>query len=283
MCNIASKFELLVLIVASLTSVSFAQTDSSAYFRFTLIDDTEIIAKVDSLTPDAFKIITASGMNLVIKKSQVKLIEELDSDLSRQKIFQTDPNDYRLFLSPTARSLPAGNVQFVVCEIFFPVVSVGITDYLMLSGGMSLIPGAEIDEQVRYLSAKVTPLKISNFQFSFNSTYFSSWDNNDFTTAFATATFFSGKFAFTTGLGFGYSQKDIFKSPVIILGAEIRMTDNSKIITENWLWDDEDLSIFSFGVRFFNQKIAGDLGFLFPRYNSNSSGFIPWLGFSYTF
>jgi len=184
MCNIASKFELLVLIVASLTSVPFAQTDSSAYFRFTLIDDTEIIAKVDSLTPDAFKIITASGMNLVIKKSQVKLIEELDSDLSRQKIFQSDPNDSHLFLAPPARSIPPGKVSFIVYELFFPVLSVGITDYFMLSGGFSLFPGLAMDEQVKYFSAKISPLTNSNIQIAFGSTYFMTWDKNDFAVGF---------------------------------------------------------------------------------------------------
>lgn len=282
MCNIASKFVLLVLIVASLTSVPFAQTDSSAYFRFTLIDDTEIIAKVDSLTPDAFKIITASGMNLVIKKSQVKLIEELDSDLSRQKIFQSDPNDSHLFLAPTARSIPPGKVSFIVYELFFPVLSVGITDYFMLSGGFSLFPGLAMDEQVKYFSAKISPLTNSNIQIAFGSTYFMTWDKNDFAVGFGTATYTSGRLGLTAGIGFGYSNKEIMETPVLILGGEVRMSENAKLISENWFWSGEEVSFLSLGIRFFNQKIAGDVGIILPAFEYSGS-FIPWIGLAYNF
>ncbi|MHC1738927.1 MAG: hypothetical protein AB9882_13055 [Ignavibacteriaceae bacterium] len=264
------------------SSFVFAQSDSSVYYKFTLVDDSEIIGKVDSLSLESFRIITPSGLTILIPKSQIKQMDEIERELSMRKIFQPDPNDTHLFLAPTARSLPAGKVSFSVYELFFPVISVGITDYFMLSGGFSLFPVLSIDEQVKYLSAKISPLTDSKFQISFGSTYFMTWEQNDFAVGFGTATYSSGRFGLTAGLGFGYSDSEIMETPVLILGAEVRISDNAKLITENWFWSGEDVSFLSLGIRFFNKKIAGDIGVLLPT-SEFSGSFIPWIGFSYNF
>lgn len=272
----------LSLFALSNSSFLFAQSDSSAYYKFTLIDDSEIIGKVDSLSIESFRIITPTGMTIVIPKSQIKSMDEIERELSVRRIFQPDPNDSHLFLAPTARSIPPGKVSFIVYELFFPVLSVGITDYFMLSGGFSLFPGLAMDEQVKYFSAKISPLTNSNIQIAFGSTYFMTWDKNDFAVGFGTATYTSGRLGLTAGIGFGYSNKEIMETPVLILGGEVRMSENAKLITENWFWSGEEVSFLSLGIRFFNQKIAGDVGIILPAFEYSGS-FIPWIGLAYNF
>lgn len=263
-------------------SFLFAQADSSAYYRFTLLDDSEIIGKVDSLSSEAFRIITTSGVTITIQKSQIKQMDEIERELSARRIFQPDPNDTHLFLAPTARSLPAGKVSFMVYELFFPVLSVGVTDYFMLSGGFSLFPGLAVDEQIKYFSAKISPLSDSKFQIALGSTYFMTWNQNDFAVGFGTTTYSSGRFGLTAGLGFGYSDREIMETPVLILGGEVRISDNAKLITENWFWSGEEASFLSLGIRFFNKKISGEIGLILPAFEYSGS-FIPWFGFAYNF
>lgn len=260
----------------------FAQSDSAVYYKFTLLDDSEIIGKVDSLSRETFKIITPSGFTVMIPKSQIIKMDKIEPQLSVHRIFQADPNDSHLFLAPTARSLPPGKISFMVYELFFPVLSVGITDYFMISGGFSLFPGLAIDEQVKYFSAKISPLTDSKFQISFGSTYFVTWEKNDFAVGFGTTTYSSGRLGITAGVGFGYSNNEIMKNPVLILGGEFRMSDNTKLISENWFWSGEEASFLSLGIRFFNQKIAGDVGIILPAFEYSGS-FIPWIGLAYNF
>ena len=66
-----------------------------------------------------------------------------------------DPNYSRLLFSPTGRPLKKGDGYFSDYELLFPGVAVGLTDNLSIAGGVSLIPGLGLDEQVLYVSPKL--------------------------------------------------------------------------------------------------------------------------------
>jgi len=260
-----------------------AQSDSTAYYKFTLMDDSEIIGKLISTTPETYDILTHTNLRITIKKDQIKNVEMIEPNLSKFKIFRKDPHDSHLFLAPTAKTLPAGKFYFSVYELFFPVVSVGITDFFMLSGGFSLVPGIDLDEQIKYVSAKISPTGDSPVKFAFSTTYFSVWEEQDFTAGFGTVTYSSGRVGLTGGVGFGFNSNEFMETPILILGGELQISNSAKLITENWIWAEEDVALLSFGIRFFSEKLAGDFGFLLPATKSTVGGFAPWLGFSYLF
>jgi hypothetical protein len=65
---------------------------------------------------------------------------------------------------------------------------------------------------------------------------------------------------------------------------ETRVSNSVKLITENWIPPNSHVSLLSFGIRFFGDNLAADLGFIYPA-GSDISGFpfLPWLGFAYNF
>src|SRR5688572_2273410 len=66
-----------------------------------------------------------------------------------------DPNYARLLFAPTARPLARGEGTFSDYELVFPGVAFGITDNISLAGGLSVIPGLGIGEQVFYVAPKI--------------------------------------------------------------------------------------------------------------------------------
>ena len=66
-----------------------------------------------------------------------------------------DPNYSRLLFAPTGRPLAKGDGYFSDYELVFPGVAYGLTDNLSLAGGVSVIPGLGLGEQLFYVSPKL--------------------------------------------------------------------------------------------------------------------------------
>jgi hypothetical protein len=66
-----------------------------------------------------------------------------------------DPNYSRLLFSPTGRPLRKGDGYFSDYELVFPGVAVGVTDHLSIAGGVSIVPGLRLSEQVAYVSPRL--------------------------------------------------------------------------------------------------------------------------------
>jgi hypothetical protein len=101
---------------------------------------------------------------------------------------------------------------------------------------------------------------------------------------YGVGTYGSTNVSITAGLGWGYYGSDVANKPVVLIGGEVRASNSIKFITENWFLPNSNVNILSFGVRFFGEKLAADLGFIYPV-GSGITGFpfIPWLGFAYNF
>jgi hypothetical protein len=77
---------------------------------------------------------------------------------------------------------------------------------------------------------------------------------------------------------------DLKFEPVFVIGGGMQVSNSVKLVSENWILTFEfPKRIFPiFGIRFFGEKLAADLGFI---YISGAEGFpfFPWLGFTYNF
>ena len=107
---------------------------------------------------------TRSGVSMRIPRGQIKELERLSGEIVGGEYKRFDPNHTRLFFAPTARPLKQGHGYFSAYQIFFPFVAVGVTDFLSLAGGISLLPG--LKEQIFYLAPKVTPIHVNNVDVS---------------------------------------------------------------------------------------------------------------------
>jgi hypothetical protein len=162
-------------------------------------------------------------------------------------------------------------------------VAVGITDFLSISGGMSLFPGTS--SQLLYVAPKITPVHLEKFDFSAGALYISIPEEvEDAGIAYGVSTYGSEKASFTFGLGWGFTTGELENKPIIVLGGDVRLSDNFTLLTENWIPPDSDFALISLGLRFFGENLAADFGLVYPAgVDIGGFPFIPWLGFAYNF
>jgi hypothetical protein len=276
--KIRSCFIISILILLSNMN-SFAQTDSSTVASVSLTDGTElkgfIIAENDSL----IDFITISGIEMKIKRQLIDNISVSKGEIVKGQFQRYDPNRTRLFFGPTARTAEQGKGYFSVYEIFVPFLAVGVTDFLMLSGGVTLFPGAE--EQMIYVGPKVRFLNLESISMAGGIIY-AYVDEEEFGIAYGVTTIGSERNAFTFGIGWGYNDWEFSESPFIMLGGELQASNSVKFITENWIIPNSDVVIISIGIRFFGDNLAADFGLVTSTdVSGDGFPFLPWIGFAY--
>jgi hypothetical protein len=253
--------------------------------RLSMKDGTVLVGNIVRKTADSLEFRTGSGVLVMLPQNQVGEIEDVTGTFVNGEYRRYDPNTSRLFFGPTAEPVRGG--YFSTYEIFFPFVAFGLGDIFTLAGGMSLFPGAS--EQLYYIAPKITiPLGVENFGVAGGLVYtnvFGDEGEGGAGIAYGVTTIGSKGTALTLGLGYGFSGGEWAKNPVILAGGETRLSNSVALITENWFPIGSDVSLLSFGVRFFGDHLSSDLGFIYPLSVETNEGFpfLPWLGFSYKF
>ena len=261
---------------------------TSVIYSIVLKDGSDIIGTVTRETLDTLVVRTPSGVVMSIARVQVKKMERLSGAVVQGEYLRRDPNRTRLLFAPTARPLKAGQGYVAFYEIFFSYFAVGIADFLSVGGGMTLFPGAS--DQLFYVSPKLAvPLANEVVTLGIGAMY-----TNLFTSNFDGAgiiygigTAGSDRAAVTVGVGYGFHGGDIAEKPILVLGGEAQLSNSAKLLTENWFPIGSETSLLSFGLRFFGDHLAADIGFIYPLHEGKgiSSGLplIPWIGFAYNF
>jgi hypothetical protein len=101
--------------------------------------------------------------------------------------------------------------------------------------------------------------------------------------AYGVATFGSSDKALTTGLGYGYSGAS--RTPILMIGGELRQSRRFKLVTENWLMPGGPgfmTGFLSGGVRFLGEHLTADLGFMVPLVDEGVTAF-PLVSFAWHF
>jgi hypothetical protein len=271
---------------------TFAQEDSQdvELYRIELKDGSVFVGNIISETNNEIRFRTTSNIEVSIPKSQILKKEMVSGQMVGGALWRADPNRTRLFFAPTGHALRAGQGYFSVYQIFFPFIAVGITNFLAISGGVSLFPGAS--SQLLYLAPKITPVQVNKFDLSAGVLYIRIPDGDDGDEdnvnaagiIYGVGTYGTEKAALTVGIGFGYAGDDVADKPVFAVGGEVRVSRKVKFMTENWLIPDSEVQIVSFGLRFFGENLAADFALVYPA-GGDIEGFpfFPWVGFAYNF
>lgn len=220
-----------------------------------------------------------------------------------------DPNGTRLFLSPTARTMPQGQGRFSDYMVFFPSVAYSFTDWLDASASVSLLPGSSsqlvtFNAKARVLSTEAVDVAVGTLL----GTTFGEFTGEGFGgTVYGLATVGSARRAVTIGTYLPYGgdtsvttcsgdvcetednfDVDVADGVLLMLGGEVQVSNSVKLMTENYFAVGDGLTggIASGGVRFFGDQIAVDLALLRPFEAGNDYGgfpFVPYLAFAYNF
>ncbi len=194
----------------------------------------------------------------------------------------SDPNSSRLFFAPTARTLPRGRGFFADYYLFFPTAAVGVSDRVMLSGGMSIIPG--ISSQLIYLAAKVGVAQGPGAAFAVGGFWATVPDESDASLGmgYAVTTLGSEDHAVTLLAGYPFTTRQLAREPLFVVGGETRMSGRSKFMAELWKLPDESSVPALFGPRWFGDRLAVGFGLIYVLGSDGVDGwpFIPWVDFA---
>ena len=276
----------LVFVLALVFPLSGQQgQEETQLIRIELKYGSVVVGEILSEDETSIRFRTLSNVEMVIQKDQIKKREIISGKIVEGQVWEGDPNRTRLLFAPTGRALQAGQGYFSVYEIFFPFVAYGITDWLAISGGISLVPG--LDTQALYISPKVTPLRLKNFDLSAGVLYARVPDDpkdEEAGIVYGVGTYGTDRAALTAGVGFAFTGEEFEEKPIFLVGGEIRTSKTIKLITENWIVPDSDVQFLSLGIRFFGSRIAADFALIYPA-GADMTGFpfLPWIGFAYNF
>jgi hypothetical protein len=280
------QISLWVLLIFFVFSANvFAQQDStiSEVHKIHLKDGSVLVGYIQSENDSLLTFKTLSNMELLIARDQILKRETTSGTLVRGEFWRRDPNRTRMLFAPTARPLKTGQGYFSIYEVFFPFVAVGLTDFLSIAGGMTLVPGAE--SQLFYIAPKITPVHVENFDLAAGVLYILiPADSENAGIVYGVSTYGTDKASLTVGLGWGFMGDDFSDKPVLVLGGDVRLSHKTKLITENWILPNSDVSLVSLGIRFFGESLAADFGLVYPA-GEDPEGFpfLPWVGFAYNF
>ena len=258
--------------------------DGAETNKLILNDGSELLVNLKRARNDTLIVTMLNGLQLEIPDDKILDLERSSVEKVEGTFYRKDPNRSRLLFAPTAHKLEQGSGYLADYFIFFPTIAYGITDFLSLSGGMSLIPGA--DSQLLYFAPKLTFSVAPSFGVAAGFLYLAiPGETENLTLGYAVATSGDHRRSLTLGSGFSLTP-DVDAGFILLAGGQTQISKNAKLISENWLFTgDETTLLFSGGVRFFGERLAVDLALVSSEEAFEGDGFplMPWVDFSVFF
>lgn len=266
-------------------SAKISEPDTLKSVRLTLNDNSVLFGQILAESDTSIEFKSSAGLLINLKPGLIKEREYLKGETIDGKYIRYDPSSSRLFFFPTARTPKAGSGYFSDYELLFPFLSIAVTDFLVLSGGMSIVPGAS--EQLIFLAPKVRFFNSENFCASGGLLYINIPEEIDnVALGYGVITIGTQKAGLSLGYGTQISssgEDDL--TGILMVGGDVQLSNSVKLMSENYIpvgVEDMDI-VYSFGVRFFGDNLSVDLGFFGVTAEAEGWPFIPWVGFTYNF
>ena len=279
---------LLLLLAPAIAAAQQARPDSVPPVDTVVVvvrmrDRTEFTGKVTARDDSTLTLASPSGALTVIPIRLVLDWRRSSSDFTNGRLRTEDPDQSRLVLGPTGRTLPKGSVFFTDYLFFFPMLGFGVSDHLTISGGVSLLPGAE--SQVVYVAPKIGIVRTPTASIAIGGLYAQLPEGNgNAGDVYVSGTFGSVDHSLTLSVGYPFANGDRSSEPGFLVGGETRMGRDQKLILEIWRLPGVTETPIVVGLRGFGRKVSVDFGML-RILGAHMTGlpFIPWIAFSMKF
>lgn len=231
-----------------------------------LHDGSQHIGRIAEVTETDITFET-SAATIRIPIANIKSVEQIPATRLRggQYWFPT-PQSSRLFFAPTARMLGAGEGYFADHWLFFPSVAFGVTDRVTIGAGMSIFPGTDLGNQLVFLTPKVGLPSPPGLQLAAGALVIRVPEEGprSFLTGILYGVGSVGRenASLTVGLGYGFVESDIADRPMVMVGADARISRRVALITENWILPGVAEPIVSYGLRIMGEKLSVDIAFV---------------------
>ena len=254
-----------------------------------LKDGSKLIGRIVEIGESEIQFEMSLG-KMTILRSKIKSVEVVPSSSIRNGTYWfPNPNNTRLYFAPTARNLKKGEGYFADYLFVFPGIAYGITDNITIGGGMSIIPGVDIPDQLFYFTPKIGGEISKDLNVAVGAlvaTVPDSFDSDAPTTAgifYTVGTYGTPDVSVTAGIGYGYVGDEFADRPMVMVGGEKRLSRRISFVTENWMVPGVDNLIISYGVRFFSESLSVDLGLVNTLGEDTFFPGIPYIDFVYNF
>jgi hypothetical protein len=275
---------------AAATPVGAQQPDSTAVVQIQTTDGNAYVGTI--IAQDSAVLLLRSDRlgEITIRRSDILRIVAVNPAKIAQGAYWFDnPQSTRYFWAPDGYGLKKGEGYYQNVWVLFNQVSVGITDNFSVGAGvvpLFLFGGASTPA---WITPKFSiPISPDKFNIGIGGLFGGvlGESNSSFGIAYGVTTFGSRDRNFTVGAGYGYSDGQWAKAPVVTFSAMIRTGPHGYFITENYYisTSSDDLVLLSLGGRRIINKAGLDFGLFIPLRSGQSSFIaIPWLGLTLPF
>jgi hypothetical protein len=268
-----------------------------------LKDGSSLRARVVAEDEATLKVVTAGGLAMNLARDSVDRVLRNGENGPRP----SDSNYSRLLFSATGRPLKKGEGYFSDHYVVFPGVAYGLTDNVSVAGGLSVVPGLGISDQIYYGSVRAGKQFSDRVAVSLGALAARGGESESETLGlgFVTATLGKPDKSLTVGAGVartvteeyyseyvrgawqGNYRNEASYTPVVMVGGTVRMSPRLALVSENWLILTEDFKLseqpFALGVRFLGERLTADVGMVFVGEVIEEGFPIPWLSVTYHF
>jgi len=239
--------------------------DSTKIYKIELMDGSIFIGNI--LQKDAINIVlrTSSIPKIDIPVSKIKSIEEVDKSNLKDGIYwYPNPHATRYFYGPSAIGLKKGEGYFQNTYLVLNSFNFGITDNISIGGGIELISTFAGKDPLYFITPKASFKVAEKFHAGAGVLYARiPGESSSLGTLFATGTYGTLDNNITGSLGWGFVDSELSKQPIATLSGMKRISKRTALVTENWFIPiDGFYGLYSYGIRFFGEKIAVDLAFI---------------------
>ncbi|MBK7428451.1 MAG: hypothetical protein IPI60_16270 [Saprospiraceae bacterium] len=246
--------------------VSFQEPiDTLKMYNIELTDGTIIICKI--LQKDSVQLVvkTASIQQIEIPIIKLKSITELNiSNFKNGKYWFPNPNSTRYLLGPSAFNLKKGEGYYQNSNLIFNSFNYGITDNISIGAGLellSLISAGSVNP-IFFINPKIG-YKITDKFHAGGGVLLGTTLSGGLGITYAIGTFGTPDHNLTGSIGWGFIGGRFSKNPTVTVSGMTRISKKAALVTENWFIPGSEYSkYYSYGIRFFGEKLAVDLAFI---------------------
>lgn len=214
---------------------------------------------------------TFSLPKIDIPFANILRIEKIASTTMRDGVYWfPNPHSTRYLFTPSAFNLKKGEAYYQNTYLFLNSFNVGVSNAFSIGGGLELISTFGAGNPIFFITPKVG-FKVSEKWHVGGGLLFASLPDFDsgrtgLGTLYGVGTYGSVDKNLTAGLGWGFIEGKFESSPIVTISGLTRIARKTALLTENWFVPGDNYTgIYSYGIRFFGDKLAVDLAFINNR------------------
>jgi len=272
---------------SSISSADLKIPDPDKIQIITMQGGSTLVGRITEIGENEITFETDAG-KMTLDVSKIEKIKEVPAQsMKKGQLWFENPNTTRLYFAPTARMLKKGEGYFSDYMLFFPGIAYGFTDNFTFGGGMTLLPGVDIDDQVFYFTPKFGLKTSHNSNIAAGALVLALPEIDDESPVvgiiYGVGTFGDPDGSLTVGLGYGFVEDEIVDKPMFMIGGEKRLSRRVSFVSENWIFPEVDQPLVSAGFRFFGEGISVDLALFNVLGEDTIFPGIPWVDFVFNF